>query len=311
MTLRDQVRAGKSVRGDFPLSSQKTALLIIDIQKYLSQPSSPDDAEKNVYFYQESLPPVVKNIQKLAQAFRVIRDDPDFPPMTGCEVIFTYLQSATRDGRDISLDYKLSGPRLANIPRVDTPFDDLFMDECRPDVTSSGKGDILTPKTSCSVFQSTNLDYLLRNLSIEQLVIVGQLTDECVLSAVRDAADLGYLVTICEDACAATDSDNHIKGLQGMKGFARILQTAHVMDEILEDLASGLFKGGQRVVVKDAPLTDEKVLQYLREKGMEDAAIELEKRFTETKDATELDNEVVETEARKDDDEPDEETRNE
>ena len=39
---------------------------------------------------------------------------------------------------------------------------------------------------------------MLRNLGVEQLVVVGQLTDQCVESAVRDAADLGYFVTVAE-----------------------------------------------------------------------------------------------------------------
>ena len=64
--------------------------------------------------------------------------------------------------------------------------------------------DILIPKTSCSVFNSTNIAYVLRNLQIEQIVLVGQLTDQCVESAVRDAADLGFFVTVVDDACAAT-----------------------------------------------------------------------------------------------------------
>jgi len=118
MSLRDGVKPGVSRRYDFPLVGSKAALLIIDVQQYLSSPASPGQAKE--YFYRESLPPAVQNIQKLAQAFRVVRDDPEAVSKTGCEVIFTYLQAATNDGRDISLDYKLSGPKLNEIPRVGT-----------------------------------------------------------------------------------------------------------------------------------------------------------------------------------------------
>jgi ureidoacrylate peracid hydrolase len=286
MSILERVQPGISQRSDFPLQGKKVALLIIDIQKYLSTPDGPEDAKENAYLYQESLPGAIINIQKLAEAFRVIRDDPEtWEQHTGCEVIFTYLQAATTTGRDISLDYKLSGPKLTNIPLSNWKEKNLFLDGCMPD-KFTGKGDILIPKTSCSVFASTNLDYVLRNLGVEQLVIVGQLTDQCVESAVRDAADLGYLVSVVEDACAATSLDNHSKGLKGAQGFCRIIQAAQVMEEIRDDLISGIFlaKSPEPVASTSeaASITDAAVLEYLRGKGLEGAADQLTKLFSGT-----------------------------
>jgi ureidoacrylate peracid hydrolase len=288
MSIRERVKPGISNRHDFPLEGKKAALLIIDIQKYLSTPDSPKDAEENAYLYEESLPRVVRNIQKLTEAFRVIRDDPEtWEQHTGCEVIFTFLQAATTTGRDISLDYKLSGPKLTNIPLSNCQEEDLFLEECRPD-KYTGKGDILIPKTSCSVFISTNLDYVLRNCGVEQLVIVGQLTDRCVESAVRDAADLGYLVSVVENACAATSLDNHSKGLKGARGFCRIIQAAQVMDEIVDDLIAGmksakspeLGASTSEEAAIAAPITDAAVVKYLQGKGLEGAADHLTKLFS-------------------------------
>ena len=73
--------------------------------------------------------------------------------------------------------------------------------------------EILIPKTSCSVFCSTNVHYVLRNLGTRYLLVCGQLTNQCVESAVRDAADLGYLVTVVDDACAANSAEEHRVGL--------------------------------------------------------------------------------------------------
>jgi ureidoacrylate peracid hydrolase len=288
MSIRERVQPGISQRSDFPLQGKKVALLIIDIQKYLSTPDGPEDAKENAFLYEESLPRAVRNIQKIAEAFRIIRDDPEKSEQhTGCEVIFTYLQAATTTGRDISLDYKLSGPKLSNIPLSNCKEEDLFLDRCMPD-KSTGKGDILIPKTSCSVFVSTNLDYVLRNFGVEQLVIVGQLTDQCVESAVRDAADLGYLVSVVEDACAATSLDNHSKGIKAAHGFARIIQAAQVMDEIVDDMMSDIFITGKAAkppkptasTSEAAPITDAAVLEYLRGKGLEGAADQLTKLFS-------------------------------
>lgn len=278
MSLSSRVIPGVSKRTDFSLVGDKCALLVVDIQKYLSVPSSPEEAAEKAYFFNEACPSAIDKISKLAEAFRVVRDDPT-GRKSGCEVIFTYLQSATKDGRDISVDYKLSGPDLANIPRIGTDHKELFLKELEPDI-ATGKGDILLPKTSCNVFVSTNIDYLLRNLGIEQVVIVGQLTDECVESAVRTAADLGYFVTVVEDACASLTPEKHQKGLNGVKGFARILKTADILDEILEGISISIESNSSHKMGPSSQVNDESVLAYLRSKGLNKVAKQLDMMFT-------------------------------
>ena len=167
---------------------------------------------------------MIANTKRLIEAVRVNREGQDAAPR-GSEIVFTYLEALTDDSRDVSLDYKLSGG-LSNLPSPSSPA--KFFSGISP---IPGK-DIAVPKTSCSVFQSTNLDYVLRNLNVEQLVVCGQLTDQCVESAVRDAADLGYLVSVVEDACGAESEDSHLKGLHGMKGFARRMTTEQVLLEL-------------------------------------------------------------------------------
>jgi ureidoacrylate peracid hydrolase len=284
MSFRDRIRPGITQRTEFALESRHAALLVIDIQQALSVPSQ--EWQTKDYLYCEALPKAIHAIGKLVQAFRVVRDDEETMTRNGCEVIFTYLQSMTRDSRDISLDYQLSGPLLANLPSVMTPMENLFLPELMPSQVI-GKGDILLPKTSCSVFQSTNLDYLLRNLQVQQLVIVGQLTNQCVESAVRDAADLGYLVTVVEDACAARSPPEHWQGLSNMKGFARILQSTQVLTEIVEDLAMSLEKSEEKTVGNSnnstMSMNDDLVLDYLRNQGMKEAAKQLEMVFEKRK----------------------------
>lgn len=48
----------------------------------------------------------------------------------------------------------------------------------------------------CWALISTNIHYLLQNLGVKQLILVGCVTDQCVAHAVKDACDLGYLVTL-------------------------------------------------------------------------------------------------------------------
>ncbi len=242
ISLTESIRAGVSKRCDFPLVASKSALLIIDVQRYCCElrPGVPDHY-KNI-----GLPRMLKNIQDLLCAFRKKRDaittdcDPGMSDETSTpqqnqhfpEVIFVVIQSMTNDRRDMSIDYKLSGPYFADIPKVASTDEEIFLPGALTPNRTHGRGDIVVPKTACSAFATTNLDRLLRNLFVEQLVVCGQLTDQCVESAVRDAADLGYLVTVAKDACAAHSHAEHDKGLFGMKGFCRILSTTDILREI-------------------------------------------------------------------------------
>ncbi len=91
---------------------------------------------------------------------------------------------------------------------------------------------VSTSKSSSSVFISTHIDYILRNLGIRQLVISGVVTDQCIESAVRDACDLGYLVTLIPDACATYNQERHDNSLQKISGYCRQRTTQELLIEI-------------------------------------------------------------------------------
>lgn len=215
-SLRSLIQPGISKRQDFKLHMPSAALLVVDVQEELSS----YDVNSIEYKHVVSFPRMIANTKNLVDAVRASRNEGN-----GGEVVFTFLEAQTNNSRDVSVDYKLSG-YLSNLPNPGCPA--KFIDGIAP---VAGE-DICLPKTSCSVFQSTNLDYTLRNLGVEQLVVCGQLTDQCVESAVRDAADLGYLVTVVNDACGANTESDHEKGLHGMKGFSRIISTEAALEEI-------------------------------------------------------------------------------
>jgi len=138
------------------------------------------------------------------------------------EVIYTVIESLTQDGRDLSLDYKISGLFCPKGSR-----DAQVVDALAP------QGDeIVIGKTSSSVFISTNLHYVLGNLGVRYLIIAGGLTDQCVDSAVRDACDLGYLVTVPTDACVTQSQHRHETALANNKGYCRQVTTAALVAEI-------------------------------------------------------------------------------
>jgi ureidoacrylate peracid hydrolase len=64
------------------------------------------------------------------------------------------------------------------------------------------------------------------------------LTDQCIDSAVRDACDLGYLVTTATDACATLTQERHDWSLRNARGYSRHCVTAELVAEI-ETLTAG------------------------------------------------------------------------
>jgi ureidoacrylate peracid hydrolase len=202
-----------------PVIARQTALLVIDVQNYNMEKGGEyagmDAAEKERrygYFFREMRNRTIPNIQNLLAAARKAK----------IEVIYTVIASHTQDGRDLSLDYKISG---LFCPK--DSIDAQVLEDIRP------QGDeIVLPKTSSSVFISTNIHYILGNLGIKQLIITGALTDQCVDSAVRDACDLGYLVTVPTDACATQSRVRHENSLANNSGYCRQLSTQALLAEI-------------------------------------------------------------------------------
>lgn len=197
-----------------------TALLFVDVQKYncvrdggeYAHLGPGEKEERYGYFFRMLQDSALPNMARLQQACR----------RAGIEVTYTVIESLTADGRDRSLDYKITG---FNVPKGSV--DAQVVDELAPT-----PDEIVFPKTSSSVFISTNIDYVLRNLGTRFLIIAGCLTDQCVDSAVRDACDLGYLVTVPTDACLTLSAERHDWSLRNNRGYCRQRTTQQLLDEI-------------------------------------------------------------------------------
>lgn len=192
---------------DRPIMKGRAALLVIDVQNGTCGPAA---QAKRPEFHAAATTRVIPNISRLLDAFR----------RAGLEVVYTVIENLTQDGRDRSLDYKLSGINIAKGSGAAK-----IVAEVAPE------GDeIVLPKTSSSVFNSTMLDYLLRNIGIEDVFVVGFLTDQCIDHAVKDGADRGYYMTCVHDACAAETEARHRAALDCFKGYCRMLSTEEVLD---------------------------------------------------------------------------------
>ena len=69
--------------------------------------------------------------------------------------------------------------------------------------------DIVITKTTDSALTGTNLRLILSNMGIENVVVAGIFTDQCVSSTVRSLADESFNVVVVEDCCAAATMELH------------------------------------------------------------------------------------------------------
>jgi len=199
---------------DLPFTRGQTAILFVDMQNAWVIPGRDAhvDPATHSYFYDRVEASVIPNQQRLLAAMREV----------GGEVLHTIIESLTADGRDRSLDHKLSDMHLPK----GSPDAQVI------DALAPRENEIVLPKTSSGVFNSTAIDYVLRNLNTRHLIICGVVTDQCVDMAVRDAADRGYLVTLVEDACATHTAERHQACLEAIKGYCWIADTDSVLARI-------------------------------------------------------------------------------
>jgi nicotinamidase-related amidase len=195
----------------------QTAILLVDMQRIWLEPGlDPEHPERGPdhYFYRQTSSVTIPNNVRLLKAARE----------NGIEVVHTIIQSLTEDGRDRSLDHKLSPIHIAPSRPEGLP----------PASLAPQDDEILIPKTSSGVFNSTNIDYVLRNLNIRNLIVTGIMTDQCVDMAVRDAADRGYYVTCVADACAAVSQDRHDGALKAFGGYCWTSDTDTIVERFSE-----------------------------------------------------------------------------
>ena len=205
------------IGGDISFREQKidknnTALLVIDLQKGEYNPEIISKKPHDKYMWDRINNIVLPNGKKIIDKCR----------QNKVEVIYTVVESYTKDGRDRGIDYKISGIFCAKNSK-----EAEVLDEIKP-----LDNEIIIPKTSSSVFNSTNIEYVLRNLSIQYLMIFGIVTDQCVETAVRDGCDKGFLITLIEDACATHTQERHDNSLIGVKGYCRIRKTSEILEEL-------------------------------------------------------------------------------
>ncbi len=196
--MEDVFKAMAKPLPEFELKPGKTALLLIDFQKLVgsegllteaSKAGLPETGVKEaLQEYEQRVRKVVKNAQRILKACR----------KKGYDIVHVKMGAQTSNPRHTAkVNRKADFILPMNAERG------RFLEEVRPI-----EGELVFPKTNGGAFTGTNLDFVLRNMDIESLIIAGFLTDQCVLATAIAGADIGYDVLLVEDACTATTKEN-------------------------------------------------------------------------------------------------------
>jgi nicotinamidase-related amidase len=160
-----------------------TALVVVDMLNSYEH----DDADALISAVRKVLP----NIASLIDRAR----------SEGAEIIYVNDNyGAWNQGRSELVDQVSAGPHRELIEPI-VPDDDTDF----------------VVKARHSIFYETPLEYLLRSRDIERVVLVGQVTEQCILYSALDAYIRHFKVVVPPDAVAAVHPDLHEAALKMME----------------------------------------------------------------------------------------------
>ncbi|MBS3182371.1 cysteine hydrolase family protein [Leucobacter manosquensis] len=215
-----------------PLHPADTALVLVDIQQHLSTRSIRASL-KQVGVYNESAEPVLTAIEADLQAaltnislvLAKCRE-------VGIRPIHVGIQSYLPDSADAGMLHKAAGMLYAP-----GSYDSQFLPEAAP-----LEGEIVLTKTCSGIHVGTHIDQVLRNLGAQNVIMTGFYTDQCVSASVRDLTDLGYRLTLVDDAMGAMSPERHQNALQSIrKLYANSESTEEILPR-LDQIAAKLTK---------------------------------------------------------------------
>jgi nicotinamidase-related amidase len=232
MTDHEKMQELSRIKEQAPiaLEPEKSALLIIDAQRFFSKPDSPfaqiferlvPGATSGYFGRVEST--VLPNIWRLQECFRA----------RGLPVIFCSFGSFLGDGQDLPqwlkdfdhLGLSLFGQRIN--PLVNDSNWQI------DDRVAPRPGELVLNKNTSGPLNSTKLDQILHNAGINSLVVCGLTTAVCVTQTARELADRGFRVLVAEDACTEMSEEMHRMALFNFSFvFGRVRSTGEVVELI-------------------------------------------------------------------------------
>jgi nicotinamidase-related amidase len=225
LTIQDVIYALETPYPDFEIAHGRTALILIDMQNIASpepfvkaaiKKGLPEkDVKEAVADYEKRFWKATDNATMILKACRE----------KGVDVVHVHLESPTKNPL-----------HTAKVNRKIGLIVPPASDECKSlDQVKPLPNELIVNKTNGGAFSGTNLDFILRNMDIQSLILVGFLTDECVAATAYHAADIGYDVMLVRDACATHWNEAHEALIWSLEDMCLKVYTT---DEVLQRLKS-------------------------------------------------------------------------
>jgi len=198
------------------LDASKTALLIVDMQKYQA-----GEGGNLPRFFREIYGPAAEDgaVKKGKEIVKIIRRLLAVFRKAGAPVVYLAFGSLTDDGSDLvpyarlwnEVSRKKTG-LPAIVPVTDPGY--VIMKEIAPK-----PGEPLLNKSAQGAFGASSLDHVLKQMGVETLVVAGMYTNHCVISTCIGGADAGYRVIVPTDAVGTWDQKLHEQALEVMRSW--------------------------------------------------------------------------------------------
>lgn len=189
---------------EMQMSKERTALLVIDMQRFFLDPSSPSFTCGGLA--------VLPNVKRLIEAFRGV----------GLPVIFT-----RHVHHPNGIDAGIMGWWWQAMCVEGTPESEVH-DDIAP-----LPGEKVVTKHRYSSFYDTDLGTMLRCQGIEDVVICGIMTNMCCESTARDAYYRDYRVFFPADGTGSINEEMHLASLLNLAfGFADVTTVDELIGQI-------------------------------------------------------------------------------
>ena len=187
---------------------KRAALLIIDMQNDFVLDGGPLTVAQG-----RSVVPKIKEVLDIFRA--------------GNLPVFHIIRVHRSDGSDVEINRR---ELFRKHPfAVEGSYGAAIVDELAP-----LPGEYTIPKIRMSAFIGTELDLMLRSLGIQDIIVTGIQTPNCIRTTVFDAIAYNYPVTVIEDAVGAQTDEVHHANLRDMVNTGVRVMTTHEICEALE-----------------------------------------------------------------------------
>ena len=197
------------------INPKKTALIVVDMLEEFTKPN----------YTPSWIPDATEQLPK-------IKDLIDSCRRVGVQVVYTCYAFHTTFV-DMNPAFRDSLTPLDKLDDYDGP--PLFQKESiDPSIRPEYGKDVVIAKPSYGAFTGTTLDFVLKNLKVETVVICGTMTNYCCGTTAREAHAHGYRVVFGSDINSTDDptlQEAELKTLR--RGFALILSKDQIKEALL------------------------------------------------------------------------------